>query len=173
MTREPLGWTAVMVTEPAAVALALRTRLVPSVTLAIVAPAGMPVPKTCMPGTRPAVLATVTFGEALTVVATREVLAKASVPMLRAKAFEESGDSSMRPPPFWTASKAMPSVVEPAAEPPRASRPPCRFTEPPTTAPRRLLTLAPELSRRSVPPAFTLNTERAARVDSTAWPAPA
>ena len=100
MTSEPLVWTAVIVIEPAAVALALRTRLVPSVMAAIVVPALMPGPETSMPGTRPAVLATVTMFEALTVVAESETLAKASVPMFSASVFTESGVSSMRPPPF-------------------------------------------------------------------------
>ena len=48
--------------EPVAVAFVLSTKAVPLVTDKTVAPAGMPTPYTAMPGNRPAVLVTVTFG---------------------------------------------------------------------------------------------------------------
>ena len=66
----------------------------------------------------------------------------------------------------------MPSVVAPAAEPPKARSPPWRLTRPPTAVPRRLSRLVPALSSRSVPPVFTLNVDPAARLETKALPAP-
>ena len=59
----------VSVAMPVAVALALRTKVRPSVTEATTAPAGMPVPVIAMPGASPAVLPTVTIGLPLVVAA--------------------------------------------------------------------------------------------------------
>src|SRR3954469_9049240 len=65
----PLPKAGVRVAAPVAVALALRTNVVPLVMEATTAPAGMPVPVTAMPGTKPFVLPTVTVALALVVAA--------------------------------------------------------------------------------------------------------
>ena len=67
----------VRVATPLAVALALRTKVVPLVTDATTVPAAMPVPVTSMPGINPTVLPTVTIGVPLTVTA----LERARVPV--------------------------------------------------------------------------------------------
>ena len=86
-TSDPAVCTTFTVIEPAAVALALRTRDVESSILRMVAPAGIPAPKTCMPGMSPCVLVSpVRLGEALVVVALSEALAYASPPMFSVRA---------------------------------------------------------------------------------------
>ena len=173
MTRVPVGWTTLTDTVPVAVAvaLALMTKRVASAMAVIVAPAGIPGPVTLMPGTRPRVLATTTLAEPLVVDAPVSVpLAKDSVERFRLIRRVASGRSSMRPPPFWTARVETVSVVLPAEEPRKESRPPCMLTKPPTPAPRRLSRLSVELSSSNVPPTLTLRVDWAELVETKAAP---